>query len=78
MGLLALLIVGHSVVISSRVSLVCCGSGLDGVVDYYGDMELSNSSSMLLMWVSSSDPVPCYCRIPVEARVLSWWGLLPG
>ena len=67
-----------TVVISGLVGLVCCGSGLDGVVRY-GDVGLSNTASMMLMWVSPSDSIPCYCPIPVEARVLlSWWGLLPG
>ena len=77
-GLFALLIAGRAVVVSCLVGLVCCGSDLDGVVRY-GDVRLSNISSMLLIWASPSDPIPCYCPIPVEARVLSSWrGLLPG
>ena len=76
--LLALLIVGRTEVISGLVGLVSCGSGLNGVVRYC-NVRLSNSSSMLLMCVSLSDRISCYCPIPVEARLLpSWWGFLPG
>ena len=46
--LLALLIVGHAVIIPGLVGLVCCGSGLGGVVRC-GDVGPSNSSSMFFL-----------------------------
>ena len=57
MGLLALPIVGHAVVISGLLGFAFCRFGFDGVV-HYGDVGPSSSSSILLMWVSPSDPIP--------------------